>query len=192
MDSTQYTPLAEDNLAGITDPAEMNVLESVGLLRAELFALELQEDTEIDVWLVLELHRIAFGELYHWAGKWRNSQVVVGNLLPPPASEIPMLMYQVMEEAHFKRGQVQNDDDVVQLLAYVHHRLAQIHPFVNGNGRISRLVMNAFAVQCGYAPIGLYHREGESRVTYIQAMRQADAHDFSLLHRLIHRELTLL
>jgi cell filamentation protein len=49
--------------------------------------------------------------------------------------------------------------------------------------------MNLIAMKFGYQPLELYHREGESRKIYIDAMKAGDNGDFQLLKRLISKEL---
>ncbi|MBO9614674.1 MAG: Fic family protein [Dyadobacter sp.] len=83
-----------------------------------------------------------------------------------------------------------SDKFFADLLAYLHHRFVWIHPFNNGNGRTARLLLNAAAMIKGFEPIQLYHREGEARVKYIDALRLADGGDIEVLTALILRELT--
>ncbi|MDR1191079.1 MAG: Fic family protein [Verrucomicrobiales bacterium] len=59
-----------------------------------------------------------------------------------------------------------------------HHRLVQIHPFANGNGRHSRLAADLLAVELGSKPFtwggNNLAAAGEIRARYIQALRLAD------------------
>ncbi|WP_317191500.1 Fic family protein [Hymenobacter lapidiphilus] len=79
------------------------------------------------------------------------------------------------------------------VLAYAHHRLVAIHPFVNGNGRTARLFTNLLAYGYGFQEVILYQREqGEGRTQYLQAIRQADDYHLAPLQALIHEQLRLL
>lgn len=82
-DTTSGTPPTEDNKLGLTDKNRINECEAKGIAAAELFVFGLDSNTLFSTQLLLEIHRIAFGELYDWAGKWRATQVAVGNLTPP-------------------------------------------------------------------------------------------------------------
>jgi cell filamentation protein len=75
-------------------------------------------------------------------------------------------------------------------LIFAHYEFIRIHPFNNGNGRTGRILMNIIALKFGYKPLELYHREGESRKTYIDAMKLADNGNFEPLAILIRKELT--
>jgi cell filamentation protein len=187
---TDYTPPIEDNLLGITDKDLVNLYEANGIAKAEVFIQNLDEDVNFDTTLILDIHRIAFGELYDWAGKWRNIEVQVGKLTPPTAMKIPFLMYQYADDVNYRMKITKNEVEIAELLAHLHHRFVWIHPFNNGNGRTARLLLNLAAMINGYEPIRLYHREGDARVQYIEALRAADVGDMSLLSQLILSELT--
>ena len=56
-------------------------------------------------------------------------------------------------------------------LASLHCRFEQIHPFLDGNGRTGRLVLNLILVRLGYPPVVIYKRD---RAKYLRALRRAD------------------
>jgi Fic family protein len=53
-----------------------------------------------------------------------------------------------------------------------HHRLADIHPFNDGNGRTARLLMNLVLIRCGYPPVAA---RPEDRIEYIRSLQQEQA-----------------
>jgi len=91
---TNRTPSPEDNKLGLTDKNLINEYEVKGIAAAELFMFGLDSDIEISAQLICEIHRIAFAELYDWAGKWRTTSVTVGQLIQPEPGQIIHLMYQ--------------------------------------------------------------------------------------------------
>ncbi|SDD83671.1 Fic/DOC family protein [Dyadobacter soli] len=189
-DGTDYTPSIDDNLLNITDKELLNLYETSGIAKCEIMIQELDVDADLDISLILEIHRTAFSELYDWAGKWRSVEVQVGRHAPPHPSQVPALVYQFSDDLNFRLKRVKEKEEVADLLAYLHHRFVWIHPFNNGNGRTARLLLNAAAMIKGFEPIQLYHREGEARVEYIHALRMADGGDIKTLTALILRELT--
>lgn len=62
--------------------------------------------------------------------------------------------------------------------AWLHHRLVQIHPFADGNGRAGRALMNWHLLKHGYLPIAV---ASHNRAGYIHALEQADGSDLSVL-----------
>lgn len=190
-DQTAYTlyPLDENRL-GLTDREDINLAEMRGIAEAEFYAyVELDLQTEITTSLILHIHRTAFQHMYDWAGKWRDTQVIVGTLLPPDAPQVVFLMYQFLEQLNYKLDLIKTQDDVLDCLAYAHHQFIYIHPFNNGNGRTGRILMNLIALKHGYHPIQLYHRQGDGRKVYIDAMKAADKGDYQPLKSLIQKEL---
>ena len=88
QDNTNWTPSSEDNLLNLTDKNLINEQEAKGIALAELYLLSLDTDTLLSLNLILEFHKIAFGHLYNWAGKWRTTNILVGQLEPPQPYQI--------------------------------------------------------------------------------------------------------
>jgi hypothetical protein len=63
-DNTNSTPSPDDNKLDLTDKNLINEYEAKGIAAAELFVFELDSEIEISTQLLLEIHRIAFSELY--------------------------------------------------------------------------------------------------------------------------------
>jgi cell filamentation protein len=191
QDNTDWTPSAEDNLLNLTDKNSINEQEAKGIALAELYLLGLDTDATITTGLVLEIHRIAFGHLYDWAGKWRTTNILVGQLEPPHPHQVIQLMYQFVDNLNFQMTVSNNREEHIDCLLYAHYEFIRIHPFNNGNGRTGRILMNLIAMKFGYKPLVLYYREGESRKVYIDAMKAADKGDIQPLRNLVSVELTL-
>lgn len=188
-DNTSWTTFPDDNLLGLTDKNLLNEYEAKGIAKAELYVFGLDTEIDISTMLVLSIHKTAFEELYDWAGKWRNVNVTVGQLIPPEPAQIIHLMYQFIDNLNFKMSVSKTQDEIVETLIYAHYEFVKIHPFNNGNGRTGRLLMNLITMKFGYKPLELYKREGESRKMYIKAMQEADKGNFNLLDSLIRQEL---
>jgi len=69
-------------------------------------------------------------------------------------------------------------------LARLHSRFEQIHPFLDGNGRAGRLLLNLLLVRLGFPPAIIYKRQ---RTDYLRALRRADGGDPGQLGELIAR-----
>lgn len=80
----------------------------------------------------------------------------------------------------------------VELAAVFHHRFVSIHPFTDGNGRVSRLLMNTILIQAGYTPAII---PIEERERYLQSLQAADDGDLSpfreYIEQLVSRTLRL-
>lgn len=188
-EDTNWTPFPDDNLLGITDKGSINEYEAKGIASAELFVFELEVDVEISTTLILQIHRIAFSELYDWAGKWRMVEVAVGQLSLPKPNQVLQLMYQFVNNLNFKISIAKNRFDHLDCLIFAHYEFIKIHPFNNGNGRTGRILMNIVAMKFGYKPLELYARKDESRKIYIDSMKAADNGNYEPLKKLIDEEM---
>lgn len=117
------------------------------------------------------------------AGKHRAVPVTIsGSKHVPPQ---PFLVPKLMEDLFVFYGNEKSVLHPVQLAAEMHQRLVTIHPYVDGNGRTSRLLMNLILLQHGY-PIA--NIAADQRIAYYNALEKAqvggDASDF---HHLVAR-----
>ena len=71
-----------------------------------------------------------------------------------------------------------------EALATLHCRFEQIHPFLDGNGRTGRLILNLILVRLGYPPAIIYKRD---RGKYLRALQRADGGDASPLGEMLAR-----
>lgn len=116
------------------------------------------------------------------AGKYRTVQVMIkGSAHMPPA---PFLVAKQMEDYFIWYEQHKTKMHPVLLAAEMHERLVTIHPFIDGNGRTSRLVMNLLLIKHGYV-IANIKGDAASRMNYYNALElvqtQKSKHDFLLL-----------
>lgn len=116
--------------------------------------------------------------------------MVVGQLTPPDPVHVLQLMYQFIDHLNFKSGIAKSYQDHLDILTFAHYEFIRIQPFNYGNGRTGRILMNLVALKFGYRPLELYHRQGDGRKIYIDAMKAADNGDFRPLTNLISKELT--
>jgi len=114
-------------------------------------------------------------------GEWRNSRkhdVMVGRHVPPSSERVAEFMAYFENRYRFeKMGTAAR----VLAMASAHHRFNYIHPFPDGNGRVSRLMSHAMALHAGVAAHGLWSvsrglaRGLSSRTEYKTMMDRADS-----------------
>lgn len=132
---------------------------------------------------ILQIHQLVLrGILSHEAGKYRKVQVMIsGSKHMPPA---PYLVAKEMEELMLWYHANYRKIHPVILAAEMHQRLVSIHPFVDGNGRTSRLLMNLILMQHGYVIANL-KGEPTFRLKYYKALEkcqtESNKEDFLML-----------
>ncbi len=101
------------------------------------------------------------------AGKYRNVNVrILGAEHIPPE---PYLITKLMEEYFDFYKAMHKSLHPVLLAAEMHERLVTIHPFIDGNGRSSRLVMNLILLMHGY-PMAILKGDQTTRLRYFKAL----------------------
>jgi Fic family protein/DNA-binding XRE family transcriptional regulator len=113
------------------------------------------------------------------AGRYRNVQVMIkGSSHMPPA---PYIVPKQMEDYFIWYETHKNKLHPVVLAAEMHERLVTIHPFIDGNGRTSRLVMNLILLKHGFV-IANIKGDAKSRMAYYNALEKVqtggDKNDF--------------
>lgn len=102
------------------------------------------------------------------AGRYRTVPVMIsGSRHMPPQ---PYLIEKQMEDfmLHFQEMERQKTHPVLTA-AYLHDELVRIHPFIDGNGRTSRLLMNLYLLRNGYTLVNL-KGTNETKLTYYTAL----------------------
>ncbi len=97
-----------------------------------------------------------------------------GGMTPPPWPEVPALINSWVADAHALADTPAREAPLPEAVASLHARFEQIHPFLDGNGRTGRLVLNLLLVRLGYPPAIIYKHD---RSRYLAALRRADQGD---------------
>jgi Fic/DOC family len=105
-----------------------------------------------------------------------------GGMTPPPWPEVPALVNSWISDAR-TLGEI-DTPTLPETLASLHARFEGIHPFLDGNGRAGRLVLNLLLVRLGYPPAIIYKGD---RSRYLSALRRADQGDPGPLGELLAR-----
>lgn len=105
---------------------------------------------------------------------------------PPSWPEVDHLVRAWVDTADTLRKE-RDDTTMPEELAQLHNEFEQIHPFIDGNGRTGRLVLNLLLGRLGYPPAIIYKRD---RGKYLKAMQRADRGEYGPLAELIARSVT--
>jgi Fic family protein len=116
-----------------------------------------------------------------FAGSYRTGAVRIAgsNHVPPNPIKVPDLMEELFTE-------LLTLADPVERAAKLHHGIARIHPFTDGNGRTARLAMNFVFLSAGYPPISI---PTTLRQAYYNALEAADSGDFQTWQDFLTKQL---
>lgn len=169
LTETETKVILEDGLT-IGGKLMIEHLEVLGHSEAYDFMWKKTQDTLISEQDILELHRLFYYRIDEEnAGNYRKVKVFVTgtDFTFPQPSDIPTMMKEFVEEL----VRIRHTLPLVHYAALMHIKLVTIHPFVDGNGRTARLLMNMALLQQGY-PVTII--PPIMRSAYISAIRQAN------------------
>jgi Fic-DOC domain mobile mystery protein B len=180
-DATPLTPEERRELipAHIAYRSELNEAEQDNIARAQDWALGRKRDPLTEKFIA-DLHRRMLGDVWRWAGKFRKSERNLGIAF----YEIPVSVRQLLDDAKaWIEYKTYGPDEIA---VRFHHRLVQIHPFPNGNGRHSRLLADLLVMRLGrerfsWGSVSRLPDAGALRRRYITALQAADNHDIGPL-----------
>ena len=190
--------LAEGRAVGDKELREYNEVRGYADASEWVYGQAIQPDRESDQRLTLHevrhVHRLAMTPVWDVAphadagpeegpGNFRTHDI-----RPFPAGMVPPSHVLIDAEMRGWLDRAQHldvtDSCFPEHVADLHCRFEQIHPFLDGNGRTGRLVLNLLLVRFGFPPAIIYKNQ---RAAYLAALRRADTSDVGQLGELIAR-----
>lgn len=180
------TPLDPDEREGLKHPhvttrGELDQLEQVNIQQGLIWLDRQKRPKLLTDEFVRKLHRQLFGDVWEWAGTNRLTEKNIG--IDP--RQIPEQLHNLLDDVQYW---VDNETyPPLEIALRFHHRLVYIHPFVNGNGRFSRIIADALLTKVFGLPRIAWasgydlQANNERREQYIAALQAADTGDYSLL-----------
>uniref|UniRef100_UPI0033423511 Fic/DOC family protein n=1 Tax=Castellaniella defragrans TaxID=75697 RepID=UPI0033423511 len=169
------------NKLGIVRREDMNEAELM-LLRKLYFAVLREQPVEgpLTVRLIRDWHRRWLGNLYPWAGFERSVNMSKDGFLFAAAARIPQLLDEYGRRilARYTPCKGMDRNTLAEAIAVTHVEFILIHPFREGNGRISRLMADVMAGQAGWGPLDYSAWEAE-RPQYIHAIQSGLSGDYA-------------
>jgi len=148
LDLAETKVVIEDGLT-INGKPMKDHLETLGHASAFNELLKLAKSNTITEENIKNLHKIFYAKIdSDNAGSYRQKPVIVtGADVNFP---LPEELNNKMQEFISKLPQLKQDLHAVEYAAMVHALFVNIHPFIDGNGRVARLIMNLALLQNGY------------------------------------------
>jgi Fic family protein len=165
---------------------ERELFEARNLAKVVSYIDKRAEEKKLDLDLILFLHKMLISNIRDdIAGRFRinNEYVRVGNYIAPAPEEVKKLLTEMLITY-----QGQNTENIIKRIATLHLTFENIHPFVDGNGRIGRVINNYLLIQEGYVPINIKFID---RNKYYEAFREFDmGRKTSIMEEIVGKTLT--
>lgn len=174
---SQFQPGSNDqvllNKLGIADPEEMDDVELELLSQlTEVVLREVSQNQTIISDDLLDWHRRWLGNVYEWAGVYRSVNIGKGDFQFAAAHLVPKLMQDLNKNflSVYTPCNGFDEESLVDALAKVHIEYILVHPFREGNGRLSRLLANIMALQAGQPVLDFTYMDG-NKMEYFAAIQ---------------------
>ena len=188
--SEGQTPLDDDEKDGLLIPAiatrgELDEFEQQNIEQAMQWLLgrKIKTETIFTEAFIQLIHQKMFGEVWAWAGSFRQSNKNIG----PNYWKIPIDLRQLLNDVlYWHHNKTFSPDEIALRFK---HRLVSIHCFANGSGRHSRLMADIVIEKVYKLPVfswGVntdHTQKRNARESYLKAVKAADRGDYSFLMR---------
>lgn len=181
------------NLLGIRGKRQMDALEAVCLETATDWAIRnVTADQRFTAADICRWHQQWLGELYPWAGEYRQVNISKGSFVFAMAAQVPRLMRELERDvlARYTPCTLGNQNEVLEALAITHCELVLIHPFREGNGRVSRLLSTLMALQAGLPLLNFSGIKGKQRAAYFAAVQAGMARNYAPMAGIFRKVVT--
>jgi len=148
---------------------EREIFEAKNLARVVIYTEKKAKEREISFENILTLHKMLILNIRDdIAGRFRkdNEFVSVANHIAPKPQEIVRRLETMLIEYNAK-----SHESIVKRVARLHLTFEYVHPFVDGNGRIGRVINNYLLIREGYVPINIKFID---RKKYYDAFKEFD------------------
>jgi len=148
---------------------EREIFETKNLARVVSYTDKRAKEQELNPEVILSLHKMLIANIRDdVAGRFRidNEYVRVGNHIAPNPKEVADRLEKMLAEYN-----AVSHENIIKRIARLHLTFEYIHPFVDGNGRIGRVINNYLLIREGFVPINIKFID---RKKYYEAFKEFD------------------
>jgi Fic family protein len=162
------------------------IFEAKNLARVVTYINKRAKEQELDLDVILSLHKMLLSNIRDdVAGRFRNNNefVRVGSHIAPNPKEVVDRLMKMLSEYN-----AASHENIIKRIAKLHLTFEHTHPFVDGNGRIGRVINNYLLIREGFVPINIKFMD---RNKYYDAFGEFDANGTTaIMEEIVGRALT--
>ena len=164
------------------DQTEANALA----ITMDALIQEYDEEHQFTANDICHMHKLWLGDIYEWAGEYRQVNISKGDFTFAMANRVPQLMGQFAQEQLEKYTPCSGFDrqTVAKALSEVHVEFELIHPFREGNGRVGRILVTLMALQAGLPLLNYDLFVKECKEEYFSAIQEGMDRNYTPMEQL--------
>ncbi|MFH0820210.1 MAG: Fic family protein [Candidatus Peregrinibacteria bacterium] len=165
---------------------EREIFEAKNLARVVTYINKRAKEQELALDVILSIHKMLLSNIRNdVAGRFRktNEFVRVGSYIAPNPKEVVSRLEKMLSEYN-----AASHENIIRRVTKLHLTFEHTHPFVDGNGRIGRVINNYLLIREGFVPINIKFID---RKKYYEAFREFDAKGAtSIMEEIVGKALT--
>ncbi|MFA4818598.1 MAG: Fic family protein [Patescibacteria group bacterium] len=165
---------------------EREIFETKNLARVVSYIDKKAKEQELTLDVILSLHKMLISNIRNdVAGRFRkdNEYVRVANYIAPAPKEVLTRLEKMLTEYN-----ATSHENIIKRIARLHLTFEHIHPFVDGNGRIGRVINNYLLIREGFVPINIKFID---RKKYYEAFKEFDKKNITtVMEEMVGKALT--
>ena len=165
---------------------EREIFEAKNLARVVSYIDTKAKEQELTLDVIMVLHKMLISNIRDdVAGRFRkdNEYVRVGSYIAPAPKEVVGMLEKMLAEYN-----AASHENIIKRIAKLHLAFEHIHPFVDGNGRIGRVINNYLLIREGFVPINIKFID---RKKYYEAFREFDGNGaIAIMEEIVGKALT--
>jgi Fic family protein len=149
--------------------SEREIFEAKNLARVVSYIGKRAKEQELSLDVMLSLHKMLISNIQDdIAGRFRqgDERVRVGSHIAPAAKEIVEMLTKMLSDYN-----AVSHEHIIKRIAKLHLTFEYVHPFIDGNGRIGRVINNYLLIREGFVPINIKFID---RKKYYDAFKEFD------------------
>lgn len=178
------------NLQGIRSKRAMDALEATKLAEATDWAIRhVTAEQRFIAADICQWHTQWLGAVYEWAGEYRQVNISKGGFPFAMSVRVPRLMQEFERNvlARYTPCAFDGTEKMLEALAITHCERVLIHPFREGNGRVSRLLSTLMALQAGLPLLNFSVIKGKQRAAYFAAVQTGIGRNYKPMREIFRR-----
>ncbi len=191
LTEAQFEPGSNDNVLknklGITRVEEMDQVEAESLaITTDALIQEYDAEHCFSADDICHMHKMWLGDIYEWAGEYRQINISKGDFHFAMANRVPQLMEQFAQEQLTKFTPCAGMDrqEVIKAISEVHVEFELIHPYREGNGRVGRILVTLMALQAGLPLLNYDLFVDEHKEEYFAAIQEGMDRNYTSMEQL--------
>jgi len=166
--------------------SEREIFEAKNLARVVAYIDTKAKEQELNLDILLLLHKMLIANIRDdIAGRFRKDDewVKVANHIAPGPKEVPGMLEMMLAKYY-----ASSHENIIKRIAWLHLSFEHVHPFVDGNGRIGRVLNNYMLIREGFVPVNIKFID---RKMYYEAFKEFDANgETTIMEEIVGKALT--